>query len=97
MKTVFIAYDQANHENVMEVLNRTNIKGFSLLQQVMGRGTNTGEPHMGSHAWPTMNSAIITVVEDDIVDVLLKRLKQVDDDNEMLGLRAFVWNVEKMI
>ena len=97
MKTIFIAYDQANHENVMEVLDRTNVKGFSLLQQVMGRGSKTGEPHMGSHAWPTMNSAIITIVEDDIVDVLLKRLKQVDDDNEMLGLRAFVWNVEKMI
>jgi len=97
MKTVFIAYDQANHENVIEVLERTNVKGYTLLDQVKGRGTNTGEPHMGSHAWPTMNSAIITVVDDDVADTLLQRLKQVDVDNEMLGLRAFVWNVEKMI
>ena len=97
MKTVFITYDQANHDNIIEVLDRTNIKGYTLFPQVMGRGTNTGEPHMGSHAWPTMNSAIITVVEDEIVDILLQRLKQVDVDNEMLGLRAFVWNVEQMI
>lgn len=97
MKSVFIAYDQANHENVMEVLDRTNVKGYSLFPQVMGRGTNTGEPHMGSHAWPTMNSAIITVVEDEVADLLLKRLKEVDTDNEMLGLRAFVWNVEQFI
>ena len=97
MKTVFITYDQANHDNIIEVLDRTNIKGYTLFPQVMGRGTNTGEPHMGSHAWPTMNSAIITVVEDELVDILLQRLKQVDVDNEMLGLRAFVWNVEQMI
>lgn len=97
MKSVFIAYDQANHENVMEVLDRTNVKGYTLFPQVMGRGTNTGEPHMGSHAWPTMNSAIITIVEDEVADLLLKRLKEVDTDNEMLGLRAFVWNVEQFI
>ena len=84
MKSVFIAYDQANHENVMEVLDRTNVKGYTLFPQVMGRGTNTGEPHMGSHAWPTMNSAIITIVEDEVADLLLKRLKEVDTDNEML-------------
>jgi nitrogen regulatory protein PII len=97
VKSVFIAYDQANHENVMEVLDRTNVKGYTLFPQVMGRGTNTGEPHMGSHAWPTMNSAIITIVEDEVADLLLKRLKEVDTDNEMLGLRAFVWNVEQFI
>jgi len=81
----------------MEVLDRTNVKGYTLFPQVMGRGTNTGEPHMGSHAWPTMNSAIITIVEDEVADLLLKRLKEVDTDNEMLGLRAFVWNVEQFI
>ena len=28
---------------------------------------------------------------------LLARLKKIDDDNQMLGLRAFVWNVEQCI
>ena len=97
MKTIFIAYDQANHEKVIEVLDRSNVRGYTLLEQVMGRGMEKGDPHMGSHAWPTMNSAILTVVQDDVVDTLLNRLKHVDEDNEMLGLRAFVWNVEKMI
>ncbi len=44
-----------------------------------------------------MNSAILTVVDDDVVDILMQRLKHVDIDNEMLGLRAFVWNVEMTI
>lgn len=97
MKTIFITYDQANHENVLEVLDRSNVRGYTLLEQVKGRGSKTGDPHMGSHAWPTMNSAILTIVDDDVVDVLMQRLKAVDIDNEMLGLRAFVWNVEMAI
>ena len=97
MKTIFITYDQANHDNVLEVLDRSNVRGYTLLEQVKGRGSKTGNPHMGSHAWPTMNSAIITVVDDDVVDILMQRLKEVDTDNEMLGLRAFVWNVEMSI
>lgn len=63
----------------------------------MGQGTNGGEPHFGSHAWPSMNSAIITMVDDDQVDEVLNELKAIDDYRPQLGLRAFVWNVEKSI
>ena len=97
MKSVFIAYDQAHHEHVIDVLERGNLKGYTRFEQVQGRGTKTGDPHLGSHAWPTMNSAIITMVEDEAVPNLLERLHQVDVDNEMLGLRAFVWNIEQSI
>jgi hypothetical protein len=44
-----------------------------------------------------MNSAILAVTEDEKVQPLLQRLKKLDDDNQMLGLRAFVWNVEESI
>jgi hypothetical protein len=44
-----------------------------------------------------MNSAIITIIKDEKVEPLLRRLKQLDDDNSMLGLRAFVWNCEQSI
>ena len=97
MKSVFIAYDQAQHENVLAVLSRSNVRGYTLLEQAQGCGSKTGDPHLGSHAWPTMNSAIITIVHDDRVEPLLKRLKALDDDNTMLGLRAFVWNCEQSI
>lgn len=97
MKAIFIAYDQANHQHVIDVLERSNLKGYTLFDQVMGRGTKTGDPHLGSHAWPTMNSAIITFVEDDVAPVIMERLHQVDIENEMLGLRAFSWSVESSI
>lgn len=97
MKSIFIAYDQAHQENVIDALNDSNIRGYTLLEQAGGRGSKTGDPHLGSHAWPSMNSAIITVVEDFKVPLLLDRLKQLDSDNPMLGLRAFVWNIEQSI
>lgn len=95
MKGVFIAFDQAHRDAVIEVLDHLNCRGFSLVEQMQGRGSKTGEPHYGSHAWPSMNSGIITMVDDKAVEPLLKALKEIDENAEMLGLRAFVWNVEQ--
>lgn len=97
MKSVFIAFDQAYYERIIAVLDRLNCRGFSYFQQVQGRGSKTGEPHYGSHAWPSMCSAIITIVEDERVEPLLQALHEMDKQTEQLGLRAFVWNIEETI
>ncbi|MDO4214889.1 MAG: hypothetical protein Q4D12_03130 [Bacteroidales bacterium] len=97
MKSVMIMCDQAFQEKVVDILTRMNCRGFSCFPQVQGRGSKTGEPHYGTHAWPSMCSAILTVVDDAKVDPLLEKLHALDVETEMLGLRAFVWNVEKTI
>ena len=40
---------------------------------------------------------VILTMEDSVVDLLLERLHQMDMATEKLGLRAFVWNIEKSI
>ncbi len=97
MKSVFIVYDQALSELVVEALNSNLCKGYTLLRDAAGRGSVTGEPHLGTHAWPSTNSAILCVAADERIDPLLEHLHKIDLDNPLLGLRAFVWNVEKMI
>lgn len=97
MKSVLITFDQAHFEGIITLLDRLNCRGFTYLERVQGRGSKTGEPHFGSHAWPSMCSAIITVVEDHRVDPLLDALHKMDMKTEQLGLRAFVTNVEKSI
>lgn len=97
MKSVFITFDQAFYERIIALLDRLNCRGFSYFQNVQGRGSNTGEPHYGSHAWPSMCSAIITVVPDERVAPLLDALHAMDVETEQLGLRAFVWNIEQSI
>lgn len=97
MKAIFITYDQAHHEIIIDALTRLNCRGFTAFGNVQGRGSKTGEPHYGSHAWPGLAQAILTVVEDSQVDTVLRRLKEIDENKPLLGLRAFVWNVEKSI
>ena len=97
MKSVFITYDQAHQDNVIDALNESNVRGYTFFEGVGGRGTKGGEPHLGTHAWPSMNSAIITAVEDAQVEPLLNRLHILDLENPLLGLRAFVWNIEQSI
>lgn len=94
MKAVFIAYDQAYHEQIIAIFNYAHIKGFTAWEQVQGRGTNTGEPHFGTHAWPSLNSSILTVIPDEKVKSLLAELRKLDQTSTLMGLRAFVWNVE---
>ncbi|NDV60489.1 PG0541 family transporter-associated protein [Bacteroides sp. 519] len=97
MKSVLITFDQAYYERIIALLDRMNCRGFTLIDKVQGRGSKTGDPHFGSHAWPSMNSAIITIVDDARVDPLLDALHEMDQKTEQLGLRAFVWNIEKTI
>ena len=81
----------------MALLDRHNCRGFSYWQQVQGRGSVKGEPHYGSHAWPSMWSAIIAVVDEAKVAPLLDALHALDVETPQLGLRAFVWNIEQTI
>ena len=72
MKSVLITFDQAYYERIIATLDRLNCRGFTYWEQVRGRGSKTGEPHYGSHAWPSKQT-------------------------EQLGLRAFVWNIERTV
>ena len=88
-----ITFDQAHYERIVDTLDRLNCRGYTAWQQVLGRGSVSGEPHYGSHAWPSLASAILTMVPDDRVEPLLRRLKEFDEESPKLGLRAFVWNL----
>ena len=97
MKSVMIVFNQANTERVEYMLDILNIRGFTFFEDVQGRGTNGGEPRRGTHAWPEMNSCVITIVEDDKVPTLLEAIKKLDLRNEEVGVRAFVWNIEATV
>lgn len=96
MKAVFISFYQAFYDEVMAVLDKNNISGFTYWGEVQGRGTTDGEPHYGTHAWPTLNAAILTFVSDSKVRPLLSDLHDLDMTAEQQGLRAFVMPAEVM-
>ena len=88
MKAVMIIYNQAHTEKIEYMMEKLGIKGYSLWENVQGRGTNTGVPHLGTHAWPEINKSVLTIVEDNLVDTILDKVKRI---------RAFVWDVLKTV
>jgi nitrogen regulatory protein PII len=97
MKAVMIIYNQAHTEKVEYVIEKLGIKGYSLWDQVQGRGSNSGLPHLGTHTWPEINKIMLTIVDNEQVDELLNKVKKIDSINEEVGIRAFVWDVEKTV
>ena len=97
MKAVFVSYNQAFKEEILDIMLKAGVKGYTNWEEVTGRGSRGGEPHLGDHAWPTLNSAMISFVEDKVAEDFMKRLGVLDKENPMMGLRAFSWSVDSTI
>ncbi len=97
MRAVFASFNQAHYNDVLAILDKMKVRGFTAWNPVLGRGSQDGDPHYGDHAWPVMNIAVMAVVEDETADRLLEELHELDEMFNKLGLRAFSWNVDKMV
>ena len=96
MKAVLVTYNQAYSDEIVEVLEQNGQRGFTRWTDIQGKGHFNGIPHLGSHAWPEQNHAVLAVVPDEKVRPILHALRIKDEGSPDLGLRAFVWSVEEM-
>lgn len=94
MKAIFIAYNQAYNEEIAQLLEQLGQRGYTKWEDVGGRGTETGDPHLGNHAWPTQNHAILTAVDNALAPKIMDALRKTDAENPLLGLRAYVLPIE---
>jgi len=97
MKAVFIVYGQSLTASIEQLLDKLSIRGFTRWEEVHGRGGKDGEPHYGTHAWPSKNGSLLTVVDDHKADPLLQALRHLNEQAEQQGLNVFVWNIEGVI
>ena len=97
MKAILIVYGQSLSQLVEQMLDKMNIRGFTRWEEVQGRGGKNGEPHYGTHAWPSKNGTILTIVDEEKADSLLDALRQINEKAEQQGLNAFIWNIEGMM
>ncbi len=97
MKAIMIIYNQAHTERVEYMIDKLGIKGYSLWENVQGRGSSSGVPHLGTHAWPEINKSLLAMVDDELVDRVLDMVKKIDSINEEVGIRAFVWDILKSV
>ena len=97
MKAIFITYGQSLKEPVETLLDKAAIRGFTRWEETQGRGSVHGEPHYGTHAWPSKNGSILTFVEDQKATKLIDALKRLNDQAEQQGLKAFVWDAVAVV
>ncbi len=97
MKAVMIVFNQAHTERVEYMLDKLGIRGFSWWNDVKGRGSETGEPRMGTHTWPEMNSAVMVMIPAQKVDEVLETVKKIDEINTEVGIRAFAWDITHQV
>ena len=94
MKAIFIAYNQAYNQEPVQLLESMGQRGYTVWEEIGGRGSVTGQPHLGNHAWPTQNHALFSVVEDALAPQVMDQLRALDAANPDLGLRAWVLPVD---
>ena len=97
LKAVFITFNQALTEKVEYMLDHLGLRGFTQWDGITGRGSVSGEPHLGTHTWPEINGAVLTMVPEEKVERLLQDVKAIDEINTKVGIRAFVWDVSQTV
>ncbi|HON18359.1 MAG TPA: hypothetical protein PK990_04230 [Salinivirgaceae bacterium] len=90
MKAVLIIHNKAVSEQVLYILEKLDIKGFTKWDTVYGQGYQ-GEPRMGTHTWPEENSAVICIINDSMVEPLKNAVSYLDNANTDVGVKAFIW------
>ena len=88
MKAVFLSYNQALTDRVNAILDEQGIRGFTRWALTEGRGSVDGEPHYGTHAWPSMNASIMAIVDDEKVAPLMAAFREMDAAGLRLEYRA---------
>ena len=97
MKAVFVVYNQAYNQEVVQLLENLGQRGYTVWEEIGGRGTLNGEPHLGNHAWPTQNHALVSMMEDSLAGKVMDALRKLDAANSKLGLRAYILPVEEAL
>lgn len=92
MKAILIIFNKVVIDQILSILENNNIKAYTIWETVKGKGL-IGDPHMGTHTWPELNSVILTIVNDDKVNSTLKDIETLDKQKPSIGIKAYVFDV----
>lgn len=94
MKAVFIVYNQALSEQVARIVSNLGLRGYTQWREVLGCGSVDGEPHLGTHTWPAINSAMLVMCTAEQCASLKYRIDILDQESPKQGLRIFSWDID---
>lgn len=89
MKMVVFIYNASIEEEVRECMKECGVVKFTRFQNLHGRGSSS-DPHMGTHIWPSTNSMIVIVCEDEKADSLMSKMRKLKERFSKAGVKAFL-------
>ena len=95
MKAVIIAYNEALSEELMEILEKNGVEGYTLWTKALGKGIASG-PHLMTTVWPVANNVILCVVEEAVASRLLEEVRSLRREFSFEGVKAFQFSIEDM-
>jgi nitrogen regulatory protein PII len=93
MKLIMICYNEAIDDEITELLQQADVKGYTKWTKVLGKG-QTSEPHLLSHIWPKANNVIAIAVEENVAKIILEKVRDTKAKAGTVGLKAFMWEIE---
>lgn len=98
MKMVFIVYNAAIEEEMMEALQEIGVENYTKWDRVLGKGKTSGT-HLDTDVWPGVNSMLAIAVEDEKKDKIMARVRELKAKESLRkeGIVAFVLPLEEMI
>lgn len=95
LKMLMIVYNSAINSEVMEILEKSGIEGYTRWTEVQGKGENSGS-HFGTEVWPGENSVIFCSTENEKTLDLLNQIKSLRAKLGKEGIKAFAWPITEI-
>lgn len=95
MKLVLICYNEAIDDEIMEILDKAQVSGYTKWTKVLGKGQSSG-PHLYSHIWPKANNVVAAVASEDIAATIFENVRVMRRNLGAEGVKAFSWQVDSV-
>jgi nitrogen regulatory protein PII len=96
MKMVMIVLNASIEEEVRGCAKEYGLSEYTKFTKVLGEGENSG-PHMGTHIWPSVNTVILYACEEEKANRFVDHLAKIKDEFRELGLKAFVFDLDRVL
>ncbi len=96
MKLLWIIFDEAFEDQVLEALERRGVRTFTLLRGALGQGRHS-PPRWGTHVWPGHNSVLMVFLSEATLSELIPTLRELKQRLKERGFKVLVWDAEEIL
>lgn len=95
LKMVMVVYNEAIDMEVLEILNNCEVKNYTKVIGVYGKG-NTSGTHLGNDIWPGRNNILYVSCDETDAKKIISGARELRKTLGAEGVKAFMLPIEAM-